>query len=92
MVSMADVASEADFGGPAWRSGSVWVQSPRLRITTLPPTIRPSTICRHRRIISRHLKATVRRRAAAVRVVCGRLCLPDGSSSRHGCKLLLPGQ
>ena len=38
MVSMADVASEADFGGPAWRSGSVWVQSPRLRITTLPPT------------------------------------------------------
>ena len=23
MVSMADVASEADFGGPAWRSGSV---------------------------------------------------------------------
>jgi hypothetical protein len=28
MVSMADVASEADFGGRAWRSGLVWVQSP----------------------------------------------------------------
>ena len=33
-----------------------------------PPTIRLSTTRRHRRIISRHLKATVRRRAAAVRV------------------------
>jgi hypothetical protein len=68
LVSMADVASEADFGGPAWRSGSVWVRSPRPRITTLPPTIRLSTIRRHRCIISRPLKGTVRRRAAAVRV------------------------
>ena len=33
-----------------------------------PPYYPPSTTRRHRRIISRHLKATVRRRAAAVRV------------------------